>query len=102
METDPGTKTVTTVGAPVRGAGREGLALCWVFPLPTQPPIALDRVAAGAAELSIGRDASCDVRLEGSDVSRRHAALRWTGPGIPATLHDLGSRNGIRINGRPV
>ena len=38
---------------------------CWVFPLPGQPPIALDRVAAGAAELTIGRDAACDVRLEG-------------------------------------
>ena len=43
MATDPGTKTVTTAGAPVRGAGREGLALVWVFPLPDQPAIPLDR-----------------------------------------------------------
>src|SRR6187549_2818904 len=102
MATDPGTKTVTTAGAPVRGAGRDGLALVWVFPLPDQPAIPLDQRADDAAELIIGRDAACDVVLEGGDISRRHAALRWAGPGDGAALHDLGSRNGIRINGRAV
>ena len=102
MGTDPGTKTVTAAGAPVRGADREGLALVWVFPLPDLPAIPLDRGADGASELTIGRDAACDVRLEGADISRRHAALRWTEPGAGAALHDLASRNGIRINGRDV
>ena len=102
MATDPGTKTVTTAGAPIRGAGRDGLALVWVFPLPDQPPIPLDRGAGPGAELTIGRDAACDVVLEGGDISRRHAALRWTGADAGAALHDLGSRNGIRINGRAV
>ena len=74
MGTDPGTKTVTAAGAPVRGADREGLALAWVFPRPDQPAIPLDRGAARGSELTIGRDAACDVRLEGGDVSRRHAA----------------------------
>jgi len=106
MGTDPGTKTVTAAGAPVRGADRDGLALAWVFPLPDQPSISLDRPldrgAGAASELVIGRDAGCDVRLEGGDISRRHAALRWTEPGAGAVLQDLGSRNGVRINGRAV
>jgi DNA-binding NtrC family response regulator len=102
MGTDPGTKTVTAADAPIRGGDRDGLALVWVFPLPGAPAISLDRGARAAAELTIGRDAACDIRLDGGDVSRRHAALRWTGPGVGASLHDLGSRNGIRINGRVV
>jgi DNA-binding NtrC family response regulator len=102
MGTDPGTKTVTAAGAPVRGTDRDGLALAWVFPLPDRPAIPLDRGEGAPAELTIGRDAACDICLDGSDISRRHAALRWTGTGAGAALHDLGSRNGIRINGRAV
>jgi DNA-binding NtrC family response regulator len=102
MATDPGTKTVTTAGAPVRGAGRAGLMLMWVFPLPGEPALPLDRSPDAATELIIGRDDTCDVRIEGGDISRRHAALRWTGPDAGAVLHDLGSRNGIRIDGRAV
>jgi DNA-binding NtrC family response regulator len=100
MGNDPGTKTVTAARAPARGAAREGLALVWVFPLPDSPAIPLDRAPEGAAELVLGRDSACDVVLEGNDISRRHAALRWTEAG--AALHDLGSRNGIRLNGRGV
>ena len=87
MGTDPSTKTVTTAGAPARGAGREALALSWVFPLPGQPPIALDRVAAGAAELSIGRDAVVR-RPSGRErrlaSARRAAVDRTQHPGGPA------------------
>jgi DNA-binding NtrC family response regulator len=100
MANDPGTKTVTAAPEPVRGAARDGLALVWMFPLPDQAFVSLHRSGAEGSELVIGRDRACDVVLEGNDVSRRHAALRWTEPG--ATLHDLGSRNGIRINGRAV
>src|SRR3954451_3917305 len=97
MGNDPGTKTVTAASAPVRGAAREGLALVWVFPLPDQEGIALGRAPDGRSELVLGRDPACDVVLDGNDVSRRHAALRWTDAGV--ALHDLGSRNGIRIDG---
>jgi DNA-binding NtrC family response regulator len=100
MGNDPGTKTVTAASAPVRGAAREGLALVWVFPLPDQKGIALGRAPDGRSELVLGRDPACDVVLDGNDVSRRHAALRWTDAG--AALHDLGSRNGIRIDGAGV
>ena len=99
MGNDPGTKTVTAASAPVRGAAREGLALVWVFPLPDKAGISLDR-AEGRAELVLGRDSACDVVLDGNEVSRRHAALRWTESGV--ALHDLDSRNGIRLDGRGV
>ena len=99
MGNDPGTKTVTAASAPVRGAAREGLALVWVFPLPDKAGISLD-CAEGRAELVLGRDSACDVVLDGNEVSRRHAALRWTESGV--ALHDLDSRNGIRLDGRGV
>ena len=54
-----------------------------------------------AGERVIGRDPSCAVELSGNDVSRRHAALRREGAG-GTIIADLGSRNGVRVNGRPV
>jgi transcriptional regulator with PAS, ATPase and Fis domain len=54
------------------------------------------------AELTIGRDETCDVRLTGSDVSRRHAVLRRGPGGTGTTIADLRSRNGVRVNGRLV
>jgi DNA-binding NtrC family response regulator len=49
----------------------------------------------------LGRDADAAVRLEGTDVSRRHAALQCEAAGTLAIL-DLESRNGTRVNGRPI
>ena len=48
----------------------------------------------------IGRDASCDTVLEGTEVSRRHADLRVDGPLL--TIHDLESCNGVFVNGARV
>jgi pSer/pThr/pTyr-binding forkhead associated (FHA) protein len=49
---------------------------------------------------AIGRSRDCDVVLEDSSVSRRHAELRpqdssWA-------IEDLGSTNGVRVNGLPI
>jgi DNA-binding NtrC family response regulator len=52
------------------------------------------------AERVIGRDEDCAVRLAGNDVSRRHASLRRNGAEL--VISDLGSRNGVRVNGRLV
>lgn len=50
---------------------------------------------------TIGRSRECDVVLEDRNVSRRHAEVR-VGPAGVWTVHDLGSTNGVRVNGRPV
>jgi ABC-type multidrug transport system ATPase subunit/pSer/pThr/pTyr-binding forkhead associated (FHA) protein len=57
------------------------------------------RVELGSAPLRIGRADDNDVVLVEPNVSRYHAELR---PGNPPVLVDLGSRNGVRIEGEPV
>jgi FHA domain-containing protein len=49
----------------------------------------------------IGRSRECDVVLEDAGISRRHAELR---PLDASTwrIEDLGSTNGVRVNGRPI
>lgn len=69
------------------------LALNWVWPTPR-----LD--ALQGARLSIGRDASCTIRLDGSGVSREHAELYRQGPIY--VVRDLGSTNGTWLGGRRV
>jgi len=56
----------------------------------------------GLAELVAGRDAECAIFLENADVSRRHAAFRRKISDPSVYVADLGSRNGTRVNGRPV
>jgi len=50
--------------------------------------------------VTIGRLAECDVMLKDKGASRRHAQIR-TKDGV-ATLTDLGSTNGTRLNGQTV
>ena len=47
----------------------------------------------------IGRSRECDIVLQDSNVSRRHAEIRPSG-GDSWTITDLGSTNGVRVNGR--
>ena len=55
---------------------------------------------ANTAEgLSIGREAGCDIALEGdSDVSREHARVFLHNSAVWA--QDAGSRNGVFVNGK--
>jgi hypothetical protein len=55
-------------------------------------------VPAGGAV--IGRSRECEVRLDDANVSRRHAEIRPSGGSW--TVRDLGSTNGIKVNGRRV
>jgi len=48
-------------------------------------------------EFLLGRDPHCTMCLSSGNVSRRHARIVSTGQG--ATIEDLGSRNGTRVNG---
>lgn len=58
------------------------------------------RVAIGEEPVTIGRQAECDVVLEDSNVSRRHAEVRRQGEEY--VLVDLGSTNGSKVNGTRV
>lgn len=47
--------------------------------------------------LLLGRDMECDIRLDSRKISRRHCCLARVG--IHLLVRDLGSTNGVRING---
>jgi pSer/pThr/pTyr-binding forkhead associated (FHA) protein len=48
----------------------------------------------------IGRHPECDVRLDLPQVSRRHCCVALAYDRL--LIRDLGSRNGVRVNGRRV
>ncbi|MBI2373100.1 MAG: FHA domain-containing protein [Deltaproteobacteria bacterium] len=48
----------------------------------------------------IGRDESCDVRVDDRKVSRRHASFRIVDD--EPWVEDLGSQNGVKINGKRI
>jgi pSer/pThr/pTyr-binding forkhead associated (FHA) protein len=50
--------------------------------------------------LVVGREDSCQLALTDADVSRRHLELRRRGDRVEA--RDLGSKNGILLDGQPV
>jgi predicted component of type VI protein secretion system len=47
--------------------------------------------------LLIGRDLECDIQIDSRKVSRRHCLLAQIGDYL--VIRDLGSTNGVRING---
>jgi hypothetical protein len=72
---------------------------------PRRPPRALLLVEGRRALLppsggTIGRSRDCDIVLADTGVSRRHAAVRPVGDGW--AIEDLGSTNGVVLNGREV
>lgn len=48
----------------------------------------------------VGRSSACHISVEDPLVSRRHARFRVNNGGV--TIEDLGSRNGLQVNGVPV
>jgi len=112
MAADRGATTVTGVGSQRAARADLPLRLARVFPRagshPLDPPhrtAALSKLAGGIPELNVelilGREEGCAIRLEGGDVSRRHAIVERRSTG-GLQLRDLGSRNGIRVNGKAV
>jgi pSer/pThr/pTyr-binding forkhead associated (FHA) protein len=59
------------------------------------PAIALQRPV-----LLIGRHPECDVRIDLPKISRRHCCLALAYDRV--LIRDLGSHNGLRVNGRVV
>jgi pSer/pThr/pTyr-binding forkhead associated (FHA) protein len=54
---------------------------------------------APGQRLRLGRGPGCEVRLADPDLSREHAEVCMAAEG--ATLRDLGSKNGVTVNGAP-
>jgi len=54
--------------------------------------------------LVIGRGSDADLRINDPGISRRHAQIRVSpaGPGVKIDIVDLGSTNGIAVNGQRV
>jgi transcriptional regulator with PAS, ATPase and Fis domain len=76
-------------------AERSELAVRWVFPSHERALTEL-----GEAPIVLGRDAACDVTLPGKETSRRHAEIQPVGPLY--VVRDLGSTNGVLLNGQRV
>jgi predicted component of type VI protein secretion system len=81
-------------------------------PVTTQPGAAVPRLVVLAPEafrgrqielaseyLTVGREPTCDVRLDDPHVSRTHAALERRGGAV--YVQDLGSSGGTFVNGNP-
>lgn len=60
----------------------------------------LQEIDLRAGVTTLGRSEECEVTIEDPLVSRRHAQI--TVDGDEVRVIDLGSRNGVRLNGRPV
>lgn len=73
-------------------ASTHKLGVRWAFP---DHRAALARPTA--KPLVLGRGEDCDVILPGTEISRRHAELRWDGSAL--SIRDLDSRNGVFVRG---
>jgi hypothetical protein len=51
-------------------------------------------------EFVVGRGADCQLAVDDPLVSRRHASFRATNASL--TVEDLGSRNGVKVNGQRI
>jgi S-DNA-T family DNA segregation ATPase FtsK/SpoIIIE len=89
---------VTVAPAGDRYADRAARLVAQVTVL--QGPDAGQRVPLPGGNITIGRGNGCDLVLSDTLVSRRHIRL-FLAPGS-AEIHDLGSANGITLNGEPV
>jgi pSer/pThr/pTyr-binding forkhead associated (FHA) protein len=85
----PSNKTATG------GMSQTVLGIRWVFPTSRGLLTHLSD-----ERIVLGRDDDCQVRLLGKESSRHHAEIRREGP--LHILKDLGSRNGIFVNGARV
>lgn len=65
-----------------------------------QPDSSIIEFPLKAEQNVIGRTSRCDVRIKHPGISAEHAVIRVL-PGL-ATVEDLGSTNGTRVNGRKI
>lgn len=84
-------KTETQRSLRARVPPEQRPAILWIFPR-------YGRVTAPEHRCVIGRAEGCDVQLDGVKVSREHAELAPVGSAFG--IRDLGSRNGLWVNGQ--
>lgn len=53
-----------------------------------------------AAKTTVGRDSTADIQIGDNGLSRKHFEILWDGSS--AVLRDLGSTNGVKVNGRKI
>jgi GAF domain-containing protein len=66
----------------------------------TEGPLAGRKVDLPMGEFVVGRQADCNLVLDGQNASRRHALFIRDEQGL--RVRDLGSRNGVLVNGARV
>ncbi len=65
-----------------------------------QPQLLMSLTFGGKKELIIGRSETSDIKIDGLQISNRHARLSQTNSGV--FIEDLNSTNGVYINGNRV
>ena len=53
-----------------------------------------------ASRTTVGRDSTADIQIGDNGLSRKHFEILWDGSS--AVLRDLGSTNGVKVNGRKI
>lgn len=65
-----------------------------------QPQLVMSIAFDNRGQLILGRDPGCDIKLDGLQISKRHAKFARTSAGV--TVEDLRSTNGVFVNGTRV
>ncbi|MEU9793229.1 DUF3662 and FHA domain-containing protein [Streptomyces sparsogenes] len=86
----PGSRPAPRAGGPAVGAQPYGQTRRWIEINGTRHQIS-------RPTLVLGRSTDADVRIDDPGVSRRHCEIRV---GTPSTIQDLGSTNGIVVDGQ--
>jgi hypothetical protein len=98
-QADHGNTMIYSTAGRIRGPVEEAQGR----PAPTRALLLAEgrRHVIGAAGALVGRSRDCDIVLADANVSRRHAEIRPAAAGT-WTIADLGSTNGVRVNGRQI
>jgi DNA-binding NtrC family response regulator len=92
---DPTAPTHQTPSSVSRGTPRKLWAIRWVFPEFECLPTLVD-----GDRITVGRSRTCDFRLDGQEVSARHAVIERTAQGEGLQIRDQDSTNGVYVNGQ--
>ncbi|MDQ3800197.1 MAG: FHA domain-containing protein [Acidobacteriota bacterium] len=65
-----------------------------------QPQLLMQLTFGGKQELTVGRGDDNDIKLDGLQISNRHARLLQSGSSV--SIEDLNSTNGVYVNGQKI